>query len=192
MKLSSKVIPLNIENIDTDQLIPAQFLKLTTKKGYGKNLFYNWRYIEDYKPNMDFELNNPLRVGAEVIIGGNNFGSGSSREHAAWAISDYGIRVVITSQFADIHKGNLYNNNVLPIELKPNELKSLLTYFLANPKATIDVDLESQLVRVEEMEFNSHFDIAPFKKKCLMEGVDEIQYLINMKKEIAEFEVNNY
>jgi len=192
MKLSSKVIPLNIENIDTDQLIPAQFLKLTTKKGYGKNLFYNWRYLSGYEINPDFELNNPLREGAQVIIGGNNFGCGSSREHAAWAISDYGIRVVITSQFADIHKGNLYNNNVLPIELKPEELKTLMTYFLENPEAIIDIDLEKQTVKVEGCEFNSTFDIAPFKKNCLMEGVDEIQYLINMKDEIAGFELINY
>jgi len=192
MKLSSKVIPINIENIDTDQLVPAQFLKLTTKKGYGKNLFYNWRYLEDYKLNPDFELNNPLREGAQVIIGGNNFGCGSSREHAAWAIADYGIRAVITSQFADIHKGNLYNNNILPIELKSKELNDLMTYFLENPKAIIDIDLESQMVKVDESGFNSRFDIAPFKKKCLIEGVDEIQYLINMKEEIAEFELNNY
>ncbi len=192
MKLSSKVIPLNIENIDTDQLIPAQFLKSTTKKGYGKNLFYNWRYLEDNNLNTEFELNNPLREGAQVIIGGNNFGCGSSREHAAWAIADYGIRVVLTSQFADIHKGNLYNNNVLPIELKSEELDTLMTYFLENPEANIDIDLEGQSVRVEEIGFNSIFEITPFKKKCLMEGVDEIQYLINMKEEIAEFELNNY
>ena len=192
MKLSSKVIPLNIENIDTDQLIPAQFLKLTTKKGYGKNLFYNWRYFNDYEPNPQFELNNPLREGAQVIIGGNNFGCGSSREHAAWAIADYGIRAVITSQFADIHKGNLYNNNVLPIEIKPDELSVLMNYFLENSSAIIDVDLENQTVKVEESGFNVKFEIAPFKKKCLLEGVDEIQYLINMKEEIAEFEMNNY
>jgi 3-isopropylmalate/(R)-2-methylmalate dehydratase small subunit len=192
MKLSSKVIPLNIENIDTDQLIPAQFLKLTTKEGYGKNLFYNWRFLDNYEPNPSFELNNPLRKGAQVIIGGNNFGCGSSREHAAWAIADYGVRVVITSQFADIHKGNLYNNNVLPIELSPEELNALMTYFLENPTAVIDVDLESQTLKVEESGFNSTFEIAPFKKKCLLEGVDEIQYLINMKDEIAEFELNNY
>lgn len=192
MRILSKAIPLNIENIDTDQLIPAQFLKLTTKKGYGKNLFYNWRYIEDYKLNPAFELNNPLREGAQVIIGGNNFGCGSSREHAAWAIADYGIRAVITSQFADIHKGNLYNNNILPIELKLDELNALMTYFLENPEAIIYIDLESQTVRVDATGFNAKFEIAPFKKKCLLEGVDEIQYLINMKEEIAEFELNNY
>ena len=192
MKLSSKVIPLNIENIDTDQLIPAQFLKLTTKEGYGKNLFYNWRYLDDYEPNPKFELNNPLREGAQVIIGGNNFGCGSSREHAAWAIADYGISVVISSQFADIHKGNLYNNNVLPIELKIEELNVLMDYFLKNPKAFIDIDLENQTVKLKEIGFNTIFEIAPFKKKCLLEGVDEIQYLINMKEEIAEFELNNY
>jgi 3-isopropylmalate/(R)-2-methylmalate dehydratase small subunit len=186
------VIPLNIENIDTDQLIPAQFLKLTTKKGYGKNLFYNWRYLNDYQPNPEFELNNPLRIGAEVIIGGNNFGCGSSREHAAWAIADYGIRVVITSQFADIHKGNLYNNKVLPIELNSEDLTVLMNYFSDNPEAQIDVDLENQTVKVEVIGFNSTFEIAPFKKKCLLEGVDEIQYLIKMKDEILEFELNNY
>ncbi len=192
MKLSSKAIPLNIENIDTDQLIPAQFLKQVTKKGYGKNLFYNWRYLVDYELNPDFELNNPLREGAQVIIGGNNFGCGSSREHAAWAIADYGIRVIITSQFADIHKGNLYNNNVLPIELNSEELSVLMNYFLENPEAKIDIDLESQKVKVVEIGFEIGFHIPAFKKKCLMEGVDEIQYLINMQEEIAAFEMNNY
>lgn len=192
MKLTSKVIPLNIENIDTDQLIPAQFLKLTTKKGYGKNLFYNWRYIEGYEPNYKFELNNPLRKGAQVIIGGNNFGCGSSREHAAWAIADYGIKAVITSQFADIHKGNLYNNNVLPIEVEAHELKILMDFFLENPESIIDIDLEKQTVKIDEVDFISTFEIPPFKKKCLTEGVDEIQYLINMKEEVAEFEKNNY
>ncbi|MFT5602134.1 MAG: 3-isopropylmalate/(R)-2-methylmalate dehydratase small subunit [Flavobacteriales bacterium] len=192
MKVISTVIPLNIENIDTDQLIPAQFLKSTSKKGYGKNLFYNWRYKDLQELNTEFELNNPVRKGAQVIIGGNNFGCGSSREHAAWAISDYGIKVVISSQFADIHKGNLYNNGVLPVEVAPQELEVLMNYFLDFPLGEIIVDLKEQIVEVSAINFAATFDIPPFKKKCMLEGVDEIQYLINMKDEIAEFELNNY
>ena len=192
MNIKSKVIPLNIENIDTDQLIPAAFLKLTTKEGYGKNLFYNWRYVEGYSPNADFELNNPKREGAKIIIGGNNFGCGSSREHAAWAIADYGIQVIISSQIADIHKGNLYNNNVLPVEVTEEELKELMTYFLENETAELIVDLESQIIIAEEINFKTTFEIPPFKKQCLMEGVDETQYLINMRDEITAFESTNY
>ena len=192
MKIQSKVIPIDIENIDTDQLMPAQFLKLTTKEGYGKNLLYNWRYLEGYTPNPSFELNNPQREGAKVIIGGNNFGCGSSREHAAWGIADYGIQSVISSQFADIHKGNLYNNGVLPIEVSEEELRILMNHFLEYPTSEILIDLESQTVKVEAINFSTTFEVPPFKKNCLMEGVDEIQYLINMRDEIAAFEATNY
>jgi len=187
MKIRSKVIPLNIENIDTDQLIPAKFLKQTTKKGYGKNLFYNWRYLKDGSLNLDFELNNPKRIGAKIIISGNNFGCGSSREHAAWAIADYGIKVIVCSQFADIHKGNLYNNNVLPIELKEKELKQLMTYFLVHETAELAIDLEAQTIKTEEFNFSSKFDIPAFKKHFLLQGVDETSYLINMRDEITLF-----
>jgi len=192
MKIKSKVIPIDIENIDTDQLMPAQFLKLTTKEGYGKNLLFNWRYTEGYTPNPNFELNNPQRIGAKVIIGGNNFGCGSSREHAAWGITDYGIQSVISSQFADIHKGNLYNNGVLPIEVNEKELRVLMNHFLDHPTSEIIIDLENQTVKVEDINFSTTFQIPPFKKKCLIEGVDEIQYLINMRDEIATFEATNY
>ena len=192
MNIKSKVIPLNIDNIDTDQLIPARFLKSTTKDGYGKNLFYNWRYSEGYTPNSDFELNNPKREGAKIIIGGNNFGCGSSREHAAWAIADYGIQVVISSQFADIHKENLYNNNVLPVEVTAEELSKLMTYFTENETAVLTADMENQTIEVEDLNFKTTFDIPPFKKQCLLEGVDETQYLINMREEIAAFKVSNY
>ena len=190
MKIGSKVIPINVENIDTDQLIPAQFLKLTTKKGYGKNLFYNWRYTEGYSINESFELNNPIRKGAQILIGGNNFGCGSSREHAAWAIADYGIKVVISSQFADIHKGNLYNNQVLPVEVTAAELNVLMAYFLKNETEELLVDLESQTVKIEAINFETTFEIPPFKKQCLLEGVDEIVYLINMRDEIAAYEIS--
>lgn len=188
MKIVSKVIPLNIDNIDTDQLIPAKFLKLTTKKGYGKNLFYNWRYTEEGIPNPDFELNNPKRKGAQIILAGNNFGCGSSREHAAWAIADYGIKVVISSQFADIHKGNLYSNMILPVEISDEQLSQLMDCFLSNETAELTIDIEHQTLKAEGINFSSTFDIPSLKKHFLLERIDETQYLINMRNEIKLFE----
>ncbi len=188
MKVKSIAIPLPIDNIDTDQIIPARFLKQVDKKGYGKNLFYNWRFNEDGDVKESFELNKPERKGAEILVAGNNFGCGSSREHAAWAIADYGIKVVISSQFADIFKGNAFNNGILPIEVNPTVLQSILDIASKEPECRIEVDLKSQKLKVPSIELVSHFDISPFKKECLLKGVDETEYLINLRNEIEVYE----
>lgn len=188
MKIKSNAIPLPFDNIDTDQIIPAEFLKQVDKAGYGKNLFYNWRYLEDYEVNPDFALNDPNRAEAEVIIAGNNFGCGSSREHAAWAIADYGIKAVISTQFADIFKGNAYNNGILPITLQEEKVSALIEASLANPEVTIEIDLASQTITCNEIQLEETFDIHPFKKQCLMDGVDETEFLINLRPEIQAFE----
>ncbi len=192
MKISSKAFPLPIDNIDTDQIIPAEFLKQVDKAGYGKNLFYNWRYLEDYAPNPDFIMNEPGRVGSEILIAGNNFGCGSSREHAAWAIADYGIKAVISTQFADIFKGNAYNNGVLPIVLEEGKVKELIEVTTALPDTIIDIDLETQTISCDTLGLDEVFEIHPFKKQCLLEGVDETEYLIKLRPEILAFEISNY
>ena len=188
MKISSKAFPLPIDNIDTDQIIPAEFLKQVDKVGYGKNLFYNWRYQEGYKSDEKFVLNEPGRSGAEILITGNNFGCGSSREHAAWAIADFGIKAVVSTQFADIFKGNAYNNGVLPIVLKEERVKALLEITTAAPETIIDIDLEHQVILCKALGLYETFEIHPFKKQCLLEGVDETEFLINLRSEISEFE----
>lgn len=188
MKISSTAYPLPIDNIDTDQIIPAEFLKQVDKAGYGKNLFYNWRYKDGYEENPDFILNNEDRKEAKILIAGNNFGCGSSREHAAWAIADYGIQVVISTQFADIFKGNAYNNGVLPIVLDQEKVKALIDASASNAELTIDVDLETQQISCDVIGLKETFDIHPFKKQCLMEGVDETEFLINLRSEVTEFE----
>ncbi|WP_462252595.1 3-isopropylmalate dehydratase small subunit [Ekhidna sp.] len=192
MKISSKAFPLPIDNIDTDQIIPAEFLKQVDKSGYGKNLFYNWRYTEGYDPEPNFVLNEKQRSGAEILIAGNNFGCGSSREHAAWAISDYGIKAVISSQFADIFKGNAYNNGVLPIELSEEKVKIFMDIATSLPDTIIDIDLESQIISCDSLGIEETFDIHPFKKQCLLDGVDETEYLIKLRPEILAFEISNY
>tara|TARA_B110000908_G_scaffold172516_1_gene240463 strand:+ start:4462 stop:5037 length:576 start_codon:yes stop_codon:yes gene_type:complete len=189
MKIKSIGIPLPIENIDTDQIIPAPYLKLTTKKGYGKFLFYNWRYLEGFVPNPEFVLNNEKYQNAKIIIAGNNFGCGSSREHAAWAIADYGIQAVISTQIADIHKENEYNSKILPIELTKNEVDQLMKMAEETDDSDIIIDLESQTVVVPNNDFQASFEINSFKKECLLAGVDETQYLINLKPEIEAFEL---
>lgn len=188
MKIKSIGIPIPIENIDTDQLIPAPFLKRTTKEGYGKYLFYNWRYLYEHTPNPDFALNKTEYAHGEIIIAGNNFGCGSSREHAAWAIADYGIKAVISTQIADIHKENEYNNNILPIELNPKEVDSLMKMAQEKPESSIEIDLENQTVIAPSVGLKAVFEINSFKKECLLAGVDETQYLINLKREIEAYE----
>ena len=190
MKINSTTIPLPIDNIDTDQIIPAKFLKQVDKVGYGKNLFRSWRYKEGDDPDEEFILNKPERKEATVLLAGNNFGCGSSREHAAWAIADYGIQAIISTQFADIFKGNAYNNGILPIELEKEHVDTLIQASLDNPQLEIKVDLEKQEVVSEEAGIRVTFDIHPFKKQCLMEGVDETEFLINLRSEIKEFENN--
>ena len=188
MKINSRAIPIPIDNIDTDQIIPAEFLKQVDKAGYGKNLFYNWRYLNDYESDPNFVLNHPERSNAEVIIAGNNFGCGSSREHAAWAIADYGIKAVISSQFADIFKGNAYNNGILPIVLAKEKVDKLISATETTPETMVSIDLDTQTISCEEIDLKETFEIHPFKKQCLMEGVDETQFLINMREEIVAFE----
>lgn len=188
-QISSTGIVLPIENIDTDQIIPAKFLKSTDKSGFGKHLFSNWRYNEDGTPKEDFAFNG-FESGSEILIAGNNFGCGSSREHAAWAISDYGIKVIISSQFADIFKGNALNNGILPIEVSEDSLRVMTDYFSKNRKSKIDVDLESQKLKVSEQDISVHieFEIDPVKKTLLLEGKSEIDYLTDMREEIGAFE----
>lgn len=188
MQISSTTIPLPIDNIDTDQIIPAKFLKQVDKKGYGKNLFRSWRYKNGDTPNEEFILNKPERKEAKILLAGNNFGCGSSREHAAWAIADYGIQAVISTQFADIFKGNAYNNGILPIVLEKKHIDALMRASLEDPRLEVKIDLEKQEVASEALGIKEIFEIHPFKKQCLMEGVDETEYLINLRAEIKKFE----
>lgn len=185
--LKSTAVPLPIENIDTDQIIPARFLKATTRDGFGENLFRDWRYNNDDSPKSDFILNDPTYSG-KILVAGKNFGCGSSREHAAWAIADYGFRVVVSSFFADIFKNNALNNAVLPVTVSDAFLKKLFEAIEKNPKAQIVVDLEKQTISLENGSSES-FDINPYKKTCLMNGYDDIDYLLSLRDEIRHFEL---
>ncbi len=187
VKIKSTCVPVNIENVDTDQIIPARFLKATDKKGFGDNLFRDWRYDKEGNPKPDFPLNNPKYKG-EILVAGKNFGSGSSREHAAWAVAGYGFRVVISSYFADIFKNNALNNGVLPVQVSEVFLKSLFEKIEDNPDLEIEVNLEKQIVKMGGMA--EHFEINEYKKECLLNGYDDIDYLLNIKDEIEEFEKN--
>lgn len=190
--IQSRGMVLNVENIDTDQIIPAKFLKATSREGFGEHLFSNWRYLENGDPNQEFILNTAPKNTA-VLIAGNNFGCGSSREHAAWAISDYGIRAIISSQFADIFKGNALNNDIVPIELDPEELKLVMGYVEKHPEATIEIDIESQSVKVYNGNFlfEKKFALDPLKKKFIMEDISELEYLLSIKKDVQAFEELN-
>ena len=187
--LTSSVVPLAIENIDTDQIIPARFLKATTRDGFGENLFRDWRYESDNQPKQDFVLNNPTYTG-KILVAGKNFGCGSSREHAAWAIQDYGFDVVISSFFADIFKGNALNNGILPILVSAEFLKEIIAIITANPKTNLIVDLENQTIAVEASNLSESFEIDPYKKICLINGFDDIDFLISNKNKIEDFEKN--
>lgn len=176
-----------IENIDTDQIIPARFLKAISREGFGENLFRDWRYDKEGAPIKYFVLNNPVYKG-EILIAGKNFGCGSSREHAAWALYDYGFRVVISSFFADIFKNNAMNNFLLPIVVSDDILKQLFTIIEYNPQTEISVNLEQQNISVLSAQLSEHFDINPYKKICIMNGYDDIDYLISMKDKIEEYE----
>ncbi|MCH5234567.1 MAG: 3-isopropylmalate dehydratase small subunit [Muribaculaceae bacterium] len=185
--LRSTAVPLPIENVDTDQIIPARFLKSTSKEGFGNNLFRDWRYDANNNPVKDFVLNNPKYSGS-ILVAGKNFGCGSSREHAAWAIADYGFKAVISSFFADIHKNNELNNFVLPVVVSDKFLKSLFKSIDNDPATMITIDLPNQIVINEATGEKEHFDISPYKKECLMEGLDDIEYLLKNKKAIEKFE----
>ena len=188
MTIQTTGVVLPMDNIDTDQIVPARFLKLTSKKGYGKFLFYDWRYTPESKVIETFPLNQAKHATSKVLIAGNNFGCGSSREHAAWAIADYGFKVIISTQIADIHKENLYNNGVLPIELSKDDVQQLMTMVTKKPGARIEVDIASQCIQAEDIGLYRTFEISPFKKECLLSGVDTTQYLINLRPLITEFE----
>lgn len=186
--LSSQAVPIPIENIDTDQIIPARFLKATTREGFGDNLFRDWRYDADQKPNAEFPLNNPVYTG-KILIAGKNFGCGSSREHAAWAIYDYGFRVVISSFFADIFKNNALNNGLLPLVVSDAFLKKCFDAIAKNPTTLFLIDLEKQTVRLGDGD-SEPFDINPYKKASLINGQDDIDYLLGLREEIRAFDLS--
>ncbi len=185
--LKSSAVPLPIDNIDTDQIIPARFLKATTREGFGENLFRDWRYNNDQSPKAEFALNDAKYTG-KILVAGKNFGCGSSREHAAWAIYDHGFRVVISSFFADIFKNNALNNALLPVQVSDGFLKKIFAAIEKNPKTTITVDLPEQKISLEDGSSES-FDINPYKKTCLANGYDDIDYLLSLRDEIKHFEL---
>jgi 3-isopropylmalate/(R)-2-methylmalate dehydratase small subunit len=185
--LQSTAVPFPVENIDTDQIIPARFLKATTREGFGENLFRDWRYHAEGKPNVDFVLNNPKYTG-KILLAGKNFGCGSSREHAAWALYDYGFRVVISSFFADIFKNNALNNALLPVQVTDGFLKQIFTAVEKDRQAKIEVSLENQTVTLPDGASET-FEINPYKKACLVHGYDDIDYLLSLQKEIKEFDL---
>jgi 3-isopropylmalate/(R)-2-methylmalate dehydratase small subunit len=187
--LKSSVVPISIENIDTDQIIPARFLKATTREGFGDNLFRDWRYDGDGNPKKDFPLNNKTYTG-KILVAGKNFGCGSSREHAAWAIYDYGFRVVISSFFADIFKNNALNNALLPVQVSDSFLKMLFHAVEKSPDTKVTVDLENQKVVLPDGA-SEDFEINPYKKTCLINGYDDIDYLLNLRDEIKQFELTH-
>ena len=186
-RLERTAIPLEIENVDTDQIIPARFLKATDRKGFGENLFRDWRFDKNNKPIADFVLNNPTFAGP-ILVAGNNFGCGSSREHAAWALTDYGFKVVISSFFADIFKGNALNNGLLPIQVSDSQLQRIFKAITENPTCEFIVDLVGQYIKVPSIDLHIDFEINSYKKTCLINGYDDIDYLINNKHKIEEFE----
>ena len=186
-KLISTAVPLPIENVDTDQIIPARFLKAVERKGFGDNLFRDWRYKKDGTPNPDFVMNNP-RFSGKILVAGKNFGSGSSREHAAWAVYDAGFRVVVSSFFADIFKSNVLNNGLLPVQVSDDFLAGIFETVEADPSAQFEVDLVSQTIQNLKARVSLKFDINPYKKECLLNGYDDIDFLLSLKEEILAFE----
>lgn len=185
--LTDTAVPLEIENIDTDQIIPARFLKVTDKAGFGDNLFRDWRFDQNGNPNKDFGLNNQKYKGS-ILVTGDNFGCGSSREHAAWALKAYGFKVIVSSYFADIFKGNALNNGLLPVQVSPGFLKKLFRVIDENPSAEIKTDLENQKIEISGTGESEKFDIDPYKKTCLINGFDDIDYLVSKIDSIKKFE----
>ena len=187
--IQSRFVALTMENIDTDQIIPARFLKATTREGFGKNLFRDWRYEnnDESKRKNDFVLNRPDYKG-QILVAGKNFGCGSSREHAAWAILDYGFKVVVSSFFADIFKGNALNNGLLPVQVSDDFLQKI---FRLSNESTLTVDLENQKIRIDETGEEEFFELSSYKKNCLLKGFDDIDFLVSIKDEIEAFENKN-
>jgi 3-isopropylmalate/(R)-2-methylmalate dehydratase small subunit len=185
--LQSTCVPLPIENVDTDQIIPARFLKATTRDGFGENLFRDWRYDKNNQPKSDFALNNSKWSG-KILVAGKNFGSGSSREHAAWAIFDFGFKVVVSSFFADIFKNNALNNGLLPVQVSEKFLASLFEAIEKNPQIQVQVNLENQEISILSTNQKESFEINTYKKTCLLNGYDDIDYLLSLKDKIEAFE----
>lgn len=186
----STAVPLPIEDVDTDQIIPARFLKATTREGFGDNLFRDWRYNADGSPKADFVLNNPTYSG-KILVAGKNFGCGSSREHAAWSLTDYGFKVVVSSFFADIFRGNALNNGLLPVQVSPEFLHEMFTAIENDPQTKFIVSLEHQTIAIAGTEREEQFDIDPFRKVCMINGYDDIDFLLSLKDEIEQFEKKN-
>ena len=187
--LKSTAVPLPIENVDTDQIIPARFLKANERKGFGDNLFRDWRYNQDDAPKTDFVLNNPIYRG-KILVGGHNFGSGSSREHAAWAVYDYGFRCVVSSFFADIFKNNCLNIGVLPVQVSPEFLNTIFETITSTPETELIVDLPQQNIQINSTGASQNFEINSYKKENMLNGYDDIDYLNNIKSEIQVFTEN--
>jgi len=187
--LQSTAIPLPIENIDTDQIIPARFLKATDKKGFGDNVFRDWRFDKNGTVNAEFALNDTKYSGS-ILIAGDNFGCGSSREHAAWALVGYGFKAIVSSFFADIFKGNALNNGLLPVQVSEAFLKTLIETTQSSPETIVEIDLEMQVISIKGTEDFESFDIDPYKKTCMINGYDDIDYLVSKKQEIEAFEAS--
>jgi 3-isopropylmalate/(R)-2-methylmalate dehydratase small subunit len=188
--LRSACVPLPLENVDTDQIIPARFLSATSREGFGDNLFRDWRYMKTGEKNRDFVLNNP-KFSGKVLVAGKNFGSGSSREHAVWAIYDYGFRAVVSSFFADIFMANSLNNGLLPIVVSEEFLKKLLSLIQKDPAAEVNIDLDIQTFTIVSTGDSVKFDINPYKKECMLKGLDDIDFLLSMKSQITAYETKN-
>lgn len=185
--LTSTAVPLPIENIDTDQIIPARFLKATTREGFGENLFRDWRYDKEGNPKAEFVMNSTI-YGGEILVAGKNFGCGSSREHAAWAIDGAGFRAVVSSFFADIFRNNALNNGLLPVTVSEQMLEAIFVAVKENPKAELKIDLPAQTIEIVGSEHKESFEIAPYKKQCLMNGYDDVDFLVSIRSEIEAFE----
>ena len=186
-KIISSAVPMPIEDVDTDQIIPARFLKAVSKDGFGENLFRDWKYRQDGTKVNDFVLNNDTYSG-KILVAGRNFGCGSSREHAAWALADYGFRVVISSFFADIFRGNALNNGILPLQVSQQTLDEIFKAIESNPKITLEINVEKQTLQFNDQSVT--FNIDPYKKVCLINGYDDIDYLLSIKDDIESFEIN--
>ena len=190
--LTSQAVPLNIANVDTDQIIPARFLKATDKKGFGDNVFRDWRFDKLGNPNSEFTLNNPVYSGS-ILIAGDNFGCGSSREHAAWALVGYGFKVIVSSFFADIFKGNALNNGLLPVQVSKGFLEQLFAAIESDATTQFEVNLETQTISIKDTDLNEGFEIDAYKKTCMINGYDDIDYLLSKKELIEAFELQkNY
>lgn len=185
--LRSTVVPLPIENIDTDQIIPARFLKATTREGFGENLFRDWRFDKEGNPKEDFVMNSP-RYKGEILVAGKNFGCGSSREHAAWAIDGAGFRAVVSSFFADVFRNNALNNGLLPVVVSDEMLSAIFKAAEVDPTMEVDIDLPAQTIQIVGTDLKESFEIAPYKKQCLMSGYDDVDFLVSIREEIESFE----